>query len=169
MKQQSGHLHIQVELAGKLHANLPPTVVSLLENPEYKGGGLIALPESKYVKTPTAKEISQNAMWLLPLVNYSPSKAWFEIGANTILQELFICCRRDGKFDYGNGLLRLGAECIHDDGCFLRAGPGAGQEALPTAARGDTREACSLRSLQGKEVCGGFESPVEVVKDWRHG
>ena len=73
MKQQSGHLHIQVELAGKLHANLPPTVVSLLENPEYKGGGLIALPESKYVKTPTAKEISQNAMWLLPLVNYSPS------------------------------------------------------------------------------------------------
>ncbi|CAK9089242.1 unnamed protein product [Durusdinium trenchii] len=57
-----------------MQANIPTTVLATIDSAEYQGGGLIALPESKFVKTPTAKELSSNIMWLKPLVTYSPSK-----------------------------------------------------------------------------------------------
>lgn len=58
-----------------MQASVPPTVLATIDSDAYEGGGLVALPESKFVKTPTAKELSSNIMWLKPLVTYSPTKA----------------------------------------------------------------------------------------------
>ena len=55
-------------------ANLPPAVLALFDSPDYPGNSLQALPESGNLKVPTAREISLNYTFLLPVVQASPSK-----------------------------------------------------------------------------------------------
>jgi len=62
-------------VALRMYQNIPLSILNAFNNPEYKGGPLIVLPQSGNVKTPTANEISINYMWLLPMVEHFPSKA----------------------------------------------------------------------------------------------
>ena len=57
-----------------MHQNMPPALLALFDQ-QYKGG-LVALPDSKGIKTPTAAEVSLNYVFLLPLVRAYPSKVW---------------------------------------------------------------------------------------------
>eukprot|EP00435_Cladocopium_sp_Y103_P045297 s2664_g13.t1 len=57
-----------------MRQNLPPTLLALFEDKDYQGNGLLALPTSQGVKTPTAAEVSLNYVFLLPTVQAFPSK-----------------------------------------------------------------------------------------------
>ena len=60
--------------------NLPPSMVAVFEDPRYKGGALLGLPQSGALKTPTASEISLNYPWLVGMVTKYPSKDdWFKL------------------------------------------------------------------------------------------
>ncbi len=61
-------------LAAAMHRALPATILVLFEDKNYKGDGLLGLPQSKGIKTPTAYEISLNYLFLLPIVKAFPSK-----------------------------------------------------------------------------------------------
>ena len=58
-----------------MHRGLPPTMLSIFADEQFKGSALVDLAQSKGVRQPTSKEISINYVWLLPCVNYSPAKA----------------------------------------------------------------------------------------------
>ena len=60
-------------MAAAIHRNLPATLLTLF-NDDYDGQGLLGLPTSKGIKTPTASEVSLNYVFLLPLVQAFPSK-----------------------------------------------------------------------------------------------
>ena len=64
-------------MALSMQQNLPATLLALFEDEGYKGGGLLALPNSKGIKTPTASEVSLNYVFLLPVVRAYPSKVGF--------------------------------------------------------------------------------------------
>ena len=57
-----------------MYKTLPPTLITLFQDEDYKGGGILALPSSKGIKTPTAAEISLNYVFLLPIVKMYPTK-----------------------------------------------------------------------------------------------
>ena len=63
----------QEGLAASVHRNLPAALLSIF-NDDYDGRGLLGLPVSKGIKTPTASEVSLNYVFLLPLVQAFPSK-----------------------------------------------------------------------------------------------
>lgn len=62
------------DLAAEIHVNLPPSMLAVFEDPKYKGGALLGLPQSGTLKTPTANEISLNYPWLVGMVTKYPSK-----------------------------------------------------------------------------------------------
>lgn len=64
----------KVKLAKAIVANLPVATVNLLQSRDWKGGPLQCLPESKGIRTPSAKEISANYFFLLPVVRFMPRK-----------------------------------------------------------------------------------------------
>eukprot|EP00435_Cladocopium_sp_Y103_P005259 s130_g1.t1 len=55
-------------LATAIRVNLPPAVIALFDEPTYEGNGLLSLPESGAIRTPSASEISLNYTFLLPIV-----------------------------------------------------------------------------------------------------
>ena len=61
-------------MARSMHQNLPATLLTLFEDEGYNGTGLLALPNSQGIKTPTASEVSLNYVFLLPVVQAYPSK-----------------------------------------------------------------------------------------------
>ena len=67
-------------MARAIRANLPPAVLALFDEAEYPGNGLQALPESGNLKVPTAREISLNYTFLLPVVQANPSKVCRGVG-----------------------------------------------------------------------------------------
>ncbi len=62
-------------MANGIATSLPVVTINLLLSPEWKGGPLMTLPESKGIKTCTAKEVSMNYWFLKPVVAFSPHKA----------------------------------------------------------------------------------------------
>ena len=65
----------QVDLARAIKQNLPPNLVKIIMDPDFKGSALIDLGDSKCAAQPKAKEISLNYPWILPMVKFSPDKA----------------------------------------------------------------------------------------------
>ena len=63
----------QEDLAEAIHRHLPAALLSIF-NDDYDGRGLLGLPVSKGIKTPTASEVSLNYVFLLPLVQAFPTK-----------------------------------------------------------------------------------------------
>ena len=63
----------KVSLATSMKNNLPVEVVSVISDPNYKGGALINLKNP--MARPSANELAKNHIWLLPFVKDSPSKA----------------------------------------------------------------------------------------------
>lgn len=63
-------------MATSMRVSLPFSVLSVFDEDSYQGGPLLSLPKSGLVKAPNANEISLNYVWLLPLVQAFPSKAW---------------------------------------------------------------------------------------------
>lgn len=61
-----------VSLATSMKNNLPVEVVSVISDPNYKGGALINLKNP--MARPSANELAKNHIWLLPFVKDSPSK-----------------------------------------------------------------------------------------------
>ena len=56
-----------------MRANLPLTVLEVIESQNWTGGALLNLKDQ--ISRPSAKELAANAMWLLPVVRNFPSKA----------------------------------------------------------------------------------------------
>lgn len=55
---------------------MPVALLALINDDEaWKGGPLLDVPESKGIKTPTAREISKNYSFIKPVVLKYPSKA----------------------------------------------------------------------------------------------
>lgn len=55
--------------------HLPLGLIAIFEDPDFKGSALVELSDSRMIRTPTAKEISRNYPWLLPVVKKWPNKA----------------------------------------------------------------------------------------------
>lgn len=55
--------------------NLPLGLIAIFNDPDYKGSALVDLGDTSMIRTPSAKEISRNYVWLLPVVKTWPSKA----------------------------------------------------------------------------------------------
>lgn len=64
-----------MEVAQGIATSLPVVTINLLLSPQWKGGPLLTLPESKGIKTCTAKEVSMNYWFIKPVVAFSPHKA----------------------------------------------------------------------------------------------
>ena len=64
----------QEDVAHAMRQNMPATLLALFEEKDYHGSGLLGLPTSKGIKTPTASEVSLNYIFLLPVVQAYPSK-----------------------------------------------------------------------------------------------
>ena len=60
--------------AADMHRSMPPALLALFT--EQYSGGLVALPDTKGIRTPSAAEVSLNYVFLLPLVRAYPSKVW---------------------------------------------------------------------------------------------
>ena len=70
----------QEDLAAAIHVNLPQSMLAVFEDPRYKGGALLGLPQSGTLKTPTASENSLNYPWLVGMVTQYPSKVdWLKL------------------------------------------------------------------------------------------
>eukprot|EP00435_Cladocopium_sp_Y103_P057007 s488_g19.t1 len=62
-------------VARRIVAHMPVSLLTLISDDEvWKGGPLLDLPESKGVKTPTAREISKNYCFIKPVVIEYPCK-----------------------------------------------------------------------------------------------
>lgn len=65
----------QADCANAIVNHMPASMISLITGDGWKGGGVLGLPESKGIKTCTAKEISLNYTFVKPVVVNSPAKA----------------------------------------------------------------------------------------------
>lgn len=75
-------------------ANLPWAVIDVIASEKWDGGVLIALKDQ--ISRPSAEELASNAMWLLPIVKHSPSKARlhlfirFNVWNNKFLEKIIV-------------------------------------------------------------------------------
>ena len=53
--------------------NIPLTVLNVINDDTWSGGPLIRVKDQ--ITRPAARELAENAMWLLPMVRRSPAKA----------------------------------------------------------------------------------------------
>ena len=70
----------QENVARSMQQGLPATLLALFDDEGYKGEGLLALPNSQGIRTPTASEVSLNYVFLLPVVRAFPTKVGFMLG-----------------------------------------------------------------------------------------
>lgn len=70
-----GALDTEVTLAKAIKDNLPLGLLAIFQDPDFKGSALVELSDTRLIRTPSAKEISRNYPWLLPVVQLWPSKA----------------------------------------------------------------------------------------------
>jgi hypothetical protein len=62
-------------MAEAIVGSLPIATINVIMGSTWTGGPLLAVPESKGIKTPTAKEISSNYHFINPVVQRMPTKA----------------------------------------------------------------------------------------------
>lgn len=62
-----------MDLAADMMENLSLSVIDVIQSDSWNGGPLIRLKDA--ISRPSSEELANNAMWLLPMVKHSPTKA----------------------------------------------------------------------------------------------
>ena len=60
-------------MAESMLANLPVTVVAVINSPQWKGADLVVLDSA--MGRPSANTIAKNHVWISAIVEHNPSKA----------------------------------------------------------------------------------------------
>ena len=65
----------KADMGKAIVASLPIATINVIMSSSWTGGPLLSLPESKSIRTPTAREISSNYHFIKPVVQRMPTKA----------------------------------------------------------------------------------------------
>lgn len=69
-------IKFKVTLAHRMLESMAFPMLQVIKSPNWPGGPLVTLKD--LISRPSAEELAHNSIWLVPIVQHSPTKVWIE-------------------------------------------------------------------------------------------